>query len=132
VSGIAVPEAPTTLGNIGPTDSDWDSRARGTHYSRKHWPYTQSLTSGMKNVIHKPLIKQSKVLPPSLHIKLGLMKCFVKALDVKVPAFTYLCEKLPMLTFEEVKARVYIGLQIRQLFEDQQFEAVLRDKERAA
>jgi hypothetical protein len=36
----------------------------------------------MKNVIHKPLIKPSKVLPLSLHIKLGLMKNFVKALDV--------------------------------------------------
>jgi len=48
---------------------EWDSRARGTHYSRKHWPHKQSLTSGMKNVIHKPLIKPSKVLPPPLHIK---------------------------------------------------------------
>jgi len=60
---------------------EWDSRARGTHYSRKHWPHRQSLTSGIKNVIHKPLIKPSKVLPPPLHINLGLMKNFVKALD---------------------------------------------------
>jgi len=67
---------------------EWDSHARGTHYSRKHWPHRQSLTPGMKNVIHKPLIKRSKVLPPPLHIKLGLMKNFVKALDVKGPAFT--------------------------------------------
>jgi len=28
---------------------------------------------------------------PPLHIKLGLKKNFVKALDVKGPAFTYLC-----------------------------------------
>jgi hypothetical protein len=32
--------------------------------------------------MHKPLIKPSKVLPPPLHIKLGLMKNFVKALDM--------------------------------------------------
>jgi hypothetical protein len=85
----------------------------------------------MKNVIYKPLIKPSKVLPPSLHIKLGLIKNFVKALDVKDPAFTYLCGKFPMLTFEKVQARVFIGPQIRQIFQDQQFKE-LSDKERAA
>jgi len=110
---------------------EWDGRTRGTQY-RKHWPHRQSLTPGLKNVIHKPLIKPSKVLPPPLHIKLGRMKNFVKALDVKVPAFTYLCGKFPTLTFEKVKACLFIGPQIRQLFKDQQFEAVLSDKERAA
>jgi len=111
---------------------EWNSRARDTHYSRKHWSRTQSLTPGLKNVIHKPLIKPSKVLPPPLHIKLGLMKNFVKVLDVKGSAFTYLCGKSPMLAFEKVKAVVFIGPQIRQLFKDQQFEGVLSDKEKAA
>ena len=111
---------------------EWDSRARGTHYSRKQWPRRQSLTPGLKNVIFKPLIKPSKVLPPPLHIKLGLMKNFVKVLDVKGPAFTYLCGKFPRLSLEKVKAGVFIGPQIRQLFKDQQFEAVLSDKEKAA
>ena len=69
---------------------------------------------------------------PPLHIKLGLKKNFVKALDVKGPAFTYLCGKLSKLTFEKVKAGVFIGPQIRKLFKDQQFEAVLSDKEKAA
>jgi len=67
-----------------------------------------------------------------LHIKLGLMKNFVKVLVVKVPAFTYLCGKFPRLTFEKVKAGVFIGPQVRQLFKDEQFEAVLSDKEKAA
>ena len=86
----------------------------------------------MKNVIHKLLIKPSKVLPSPLCNKLGLMKNFVKALDVNGPAFTYLCGKFSRLTFEKVKAGVFIGSQIRQLFKDQQFEAVLSDKEKAA
>jgi len=86
----------------------------------------------MKNVIHKPLIKPSKALSPPLHIKLGLMKNFVKALGVKGPAFTYLCGKFPTLTYEKVKADVFIGPHITQLFEDQQFEAVLSGKEKAA
>jgi len=86
----------------------------------------------MKNVIHKPLIKPNKVVPPPLHVKLGLMKNFVKALNVKGPAFTYLSGKFPRLTYEKVKAGVIIGPQIRQLFKDQQFESVLSDKEKAA
>jgi len=78
------------------------------------------------------LIKPSKILPPPLHIKLGLMKNFVKALGVKGPAFTYLCGKFPRLIFEKVKGGVFFGPPIRQLFKDQQFEAVLSDKEKAA
>ena len=63
---------------------------------------------------------------------MGIKKNFVKALDVKGPAFTYLCGKFPKLTFKKVKAGVFVGPQIRQLFKDQQFEAVLSDKEKAA
>jgi hypothetical protein len=44
-----------------------DSCTRDTHSSRKHWPHRQSLTPGLKNVIYKPMIKPSKVLPPPLH-----------------------------------------------------------------
>ena len=83
---------------------EWDSRARGTHYSRKHWPHRQINTWNEK-FIHKPFIKPSKVLPPPLRIELGLMKNFVKALYVEDPAFTYLCGKFPRLTYEKVKSR---------------------------
>jgi hypothetical protein len=50
---------------------------------------------------------------------------------VKGPAFTYLCEKFPRLTFENVEAGVFIGRQIRQLFKDQQLAAIISDKEKA-
>ena len=68
----------------------WDSRARDSHYVRKSWPKRQSLTPGFKNVAHEPLIESSKILLPPLHIKLGLIKNFVKALDVNGSAFTYM------------------------------------------
>jgi len=51
---------------------EWDRRARGTHCSRKHWPHRQSLTPGMKNVIHKPLIKPSKFCLPRYILNWGL------------------------------------------------------------
>jgi len=56
----------------------------------------------MKNVTPKSLIKPSKVFPSTMHIKMELMKNFVKALDVKDPAFTCVCGKFPRLTFEKV------------------------------
>jgi len=46
---------------------------------------------------------------PTPHIKLELKKNFVKTLDMKDPAFTYLCGKFPRLTFEKLKAGVFIG-----------------------
>ena len=60
------------------------------------------------------------------------MKNFVKALDVKGPAFTYLCGKFPRFTFDKVKAAVFICPHIKQLFKDKQFEAVLSDREKGA
>jgi hypothetical protein len=57
------------------------------------------------------------------------MKNFVKALDVKGPAFMFLCGKFPTLTFEKVKGVRCIGPQFRQRFRDMKFEVVLSDKE---
>jgi hypothetical protein len=63
---------------------------------------------------------------------LKLKKNLIKVLDMKGPAFTYLCGKIPRLIFENVKAGVFTGPQIRQLFKDRKFETVLSDKEKAA
>ena len=111
---------------------DSDSRSQDSHCVGKSWPKRQSLTPGFKNVAHEPLIESSKILLPPLHIKLGLIKNFVKALDVNGSAFTYLREKFPRLSYEKVKAGVFVGPQIRELFKDHQFETVLSKKEKAA
>jgi len=42
------------------------------------------------NVENKPLVEPSKILMPSMHLKLGLMKNFVKAMNQREAAFTYL------------------------------------------
>jgi hypothetical protein len=53
---------------------EWDSRARSLHYSRKNWPARKSLEPGIMNVENQPLVEPSKILLPSMHFKLGLMK----------------------------------------------------------
>lgn len=51
---------------------------------------------GNKNVIREPLVEREKVIMPPLHIKLGLMKNFVKALEkTNSEGFLYLRQKFP-------------------------------------
>jgi hypothetical protein len=69
---------------------EWDSRPRSLHYSRKFWPARKSLEPGIMNVENQPLVEPSKILLPSMHLKLGLMKNFVRAMKQGEAAFTYL------------------------------------------
>jgi hypothetical protein len=39
------------------------------------------MSVGQANIIHEPLISRENIILPPLHIKLGLIKQFVKALD---------------------------------------------------
>jgi hypothetical protein len=42
------------------------------------------------NVENQPLVEPSKILLPSMHLKFGLIKNFVKAMNQEEAAFTYL------------------------------------------
>jgi len=45
------------------------------------------------NVENQPQVKRSKILLPSMHLKFGLMKNFVKAMNQEEAAFIYLTFK---------------------------------------
>jgi hypothetical protein len=111
---------------------EWDSRAKTSHYKRGDWPSGQLLEPGTKNVQHLPLVESSNILLPPLHIKLGPMKNFVKAADQTRPAFRYLAEKFPGISAAKIKEGVFIGLQIRKLFGDEQFDHILSRNEKRA
>ena len=68
----------------------WESRDTKAHYQKQVWPEHEELVVGEKNVKNIPLINQKKILLSPLHIKLGLIKQFVKALDKDGAAFKYL------------------------------------------
>jgi hypothetical protein len=55
------------------------------------------------------LVDPCKVLLPFPHIKLGLMKNFVKVLERNGPAFSFLCEKFPRLNTMKIKATRYVS-----------------------
>jgi len=60
---------------------EWDSWDKKNHYVNKLWPKRTLLTLGEKNVINPPLVLPGKIYLPPLHIKLDLMKSFVKGTD---------------------------------------------------
>ena len=59
----------------------WDSRAKNEHWIREQWPKRNEFTVGEKNILNESLVSPDKVLLPPLHIKLALMKHYVRSLD---------------------------------------------------
>ena len=76
---------------------------------------------GSLNVLAPPLVERSKIMFSSLHIKLGIMKQFVKALEKDGNCFKYICMKFPGPTIEKLKAGIFDGPQIRKLINDANF-----------
>ena len=81
---------------------EWDSRDKAHHYVKRIWPARKILEPGHKNVKHLSLVESSRILLPPLHIKLGLMKNFVKAMDRNGTAFLYLQQKFSVLSDAKV------------------------------
>jgi len=53
---------------------------------------------GEKNVVNPPLVLPEKIYLPPLHIKLGLMKTFVKGMDKTGLGFQYVWSKFINVT----------------------------------
>jgi len=102
------------------------------HWTVKHWPKRQILELGTKNIIRHNLIEPQKVVLPPLHIKLGIMKQFVKALDKNGHCFKYLCDKFPVLSEAKLKEGIFDGPQIRILIEDTDFQNSMTTVEKNA
>ena len=51
------------------------------HYHVQQWPLQGETIPGEKNVVHRALVDKTKIYLPPLHIKLGLIKIFVKAMN---------------------------------------------------
>ena len=94
----------------------WDSRARDKHWNQKEWPFREVLEVG---IVNDPIVSWEKILFPLLHIKLGLMKQFVGALNTNGEFFWLIVSVLLALSFEKIKAGVRDRPQIRALVCDQ-------------
>ncbi|GBM63472.1 hypothetical protein AVEN_260905-1 [Araneus ventricosus] len=92
----------------------------------------QFLIPSVKNKENESLVASEKILLPPLHIKLGLMKNFVKAMDCGGSGFQYLSLKFPKVSETKIKEVIFVGPQFRQLMKDPVFESKLTKKEAAA
>ena len=77
------------------------------------WPEQRSLNFGDRNVINDPFVDRNNTLLPPSHIKLGIMKQFVTALDRH--CFKYIFAAFPGLSEEKRKRGIFDGPQIRKL-----------------
>ncbi|KAL4717298.1 hypothetical protein ACJJTC_017185 [Scirpophaga incertulas] len=107
------------------------SHAKHQHWEKRDWPVRNTMEVGKQNVINPPLVLRDKIILSPLHIKLGLMKQFVKALYKNGQCFSYI-SKMTALSIEKLKAGIFDGPQIRTLIKDTGFISSMIDLERAA
>ena len=100
-----------------------------TNIMSDKWPSRQGLEPGSHNFLSHALVEPSKILLPPLHIKLGLMKNFVKVLDREGRGFPFHHQKFQQERIEKIKAGISDGLQIRELIKDTTFDDALNPAE---
>jgi hypothetical protein len=86
-------------------------------------PFRKALIPGVENIQRQSLADPKKVLPLPLHLKLGLVKQFVKCENIKKNGkyFKYTREKFPGLCNAKLKKIVSVGPSIRKLIKDETF-----------
>ena len=108
----------------------WNSRDDENHYKRVDWPSRTEHVFGKYNVKHPALIDPQKVLLPPLHIKLGLMKNFVKGMDHQGSGFQYLKKRFKgKFTDAKLEAGVITGSEIRSVINGSSFPVSLNEME---
>ena len=110
----------------------WDSRATVEHYVKQQWPARTEYEPGKMSVKQTPLVNPEAIFLPPLHIKLGLMKNFVQALNKDGEGFGHLKQMFPKITEAKLKEGIFVGPQIRKVMQDVIFPTKLTDLERAA
>ena len=108
----------------------WDSRADVEHYQKQKWPVREHLEIGSHNVIHPSLVDPKIILLLPLHIKLGLMRSFIKALNKESQVFIFLVTKFPKVSDAKISAGIFDGPQIRMLMKDHNFPSVMTQAEK--
>ena len=76
--------------------------------------------------------KEEKILLPSLQIKLGLKKQFMKSLSPQSEAFKHIRLMFPNLSEAKVKGGIFIGPQIRQVLASEELENKMSSVEKNA
>ncbi|GAB0099934.1 uncharacterized protein DMENIID0001_158370 [Sergentomyia squamirostris] len=98
----------TPTGGSDPWKLEWDER---TEFVRNE----HSIRGGQ-------IVHNKNILIPPLHLKLGLMTQFVKAVGTESECYKYLQEAFPDRTEAKLKEGIFTGPDIRYLLKDDLFE----------
>ena len=85
----------------------WDCRQKGYHWIERNWSLRENMVVGKRNVIQEPLIRRNRIILPVLHIKLGLMKQFIRALDKNRSCLQYVVQKIVGINLGKIKAGIF-------------------------
>jgi hypothetical protein len=77
-------------------------------------------------------VEKTKIFLLPLHIKLGITKNFVKAMEKEGNGFAHLKQKFLQVSGAKIKERIFVGPQIRALFGDSIFTEKLNKFENRA
>lgn len=88
----------------------WDSWDTKVNYHRRDWSVDNY---SVGNIKWEPLIDPQKVPMPPLHIKYGLIKQFVMALDKESAAFKYLQDLFAWLPEAKVTTGIFVRPHIK-------------------
>ena len=102
-----------------------DSRDKNNHYVNKLWPKRTSLMQSSS-------CSSRENLSAPLHIKMNLMRNFVKGMDNTDHGFQYVRNKFPNTSDAKIKEGIFIGPHIRELMQGKQFNEDLNETERNA
>lgn len=82
----------------------WEGRVTEKHYTNHQWGDRVTYELGKDSIDHLPLVQSSRVILPPLHIKLGIFRNFVRALDKDGRSFKELNKIFPKLTQSKIDA----------------------------
>lgn len=82
----------------------WEGRHRELHYTDHEWQPRITHKLGENSIDHMPLVPSSKIILPPLHIKLGLIRNFIRALPREGEAMMHLKTIFPKLSNAKIDA----------------------------
>lgn len=71
---------------------------KAQHWVRKDWPVRENIALGGHNIIHEPLVEKNKIILPLVHIKMGLIKQLIQAIDKDGKCFKNIRKIFPGLS----------------------------------
>ena len=108
----------------------WYSRNETNHFKKKVWNQVKIRQLEGLSLKHTPLVNPKNFLLLPLHIKLGLIKTFIKAMNHESAAFMNSKKKFGFLKSEaQLKEEVFIGPKIQKQLLDDQFIETLNSTE---